>query len=586
MLADAPIDQRPSRLPDWAILVAFCVAFSLQVVLTITRESATFDEPANLGSGYVELTRGDDWLLPQNLPFVKRLASLPLLFVDVKVPPPPYSSPLYGNEARLFGQRLLYEVNDGDRLLLLGRLAVLPLALLLGSLLFLWAKQLFGRAAALLALALYTFEPNILAHSGLVTSDLAVACLMFAVIYGFKLLTQRVTLPRLLLPAVACGVALVTKFTLLLLVFILLLLGLLVSFSRQVLDFNIIGIPRRSVTSPAGKLLALLPVFLLWGLVAFVIVWATYGFSYERFSAERIAEAKPWNLVPLSQFFFLQKAILSARQVKLLPGAYLNGFNWLLARSGRNRAYLLGQVRPGGWWYFFLVTFLIKTPVALLILIGLALWVQRRRWREDPLQTAFLLVPVVVYFTIISAVGWNIGHRHLLPIYPFLFVVVSSLIPWAIQRRPLAKAGLAGLGAWYLAASLSIFPHYLAYFNELVGGPNQGYKYLVDSNLDWGQDLKNLKRYMEDSHISRVWLSYFGTARPEYYAIAYNPLPSFAPLDRRGDTYPTPYVAISATNLQGVYVRGLSPDWDLFKEFRTRQPIAKIGYSIFVYRLE
>ncbi len=147
-------------------------------------------------------------------------------------------------------------------------------------------------------------------------------------------------------------------------------------------------------------------------------------------------------------------------------------------------------------------------------------------------------------------------------------------------------AGLVVLVAWYVVSSVAIFPHYLAYFNELAGGPRNGYKYLGDSNLDWGQDLKGLKHYMDEHGIKRVWLSYFGSASPDYYGIGYNYLPSHALHPPKPEVEPTPYFAISVTNLQGIYLplEGVSPDF--FSGFRQLEPIARIGYSIFLYRLD
>ena len=136
-----------------------------------------------------------------------------------------------------------------------------------------------------------------------------------------------------------------------------------------------------------------------------------------------------------------------------------------------------------------------------------------------------------------------------------------------------------------MGASSLIHPHYLAYFNELVGGPGRGYRYMVDSNLDWGQDLKGLKKYMDRNGISKIRLSYFGSDSPSRYGIAYDWLPSFVlpiPDNQAPDLSTKGWIAISATNLQGVYLKNR----DLFATFRSREPVAVIGYSIFVYKID
>src|SRR5688572_27926889 len=172
------------RLPDWGILLAFCILFSFEVIWTVRQKSATFDEPVNLTSGYLSLKSGNHRLIPQNLPLVKLLGAFPLLFVDNVALP---SAPAGMKEADeyLYANRFLYRLNDGDRLLFFGRVAVLPLSLVLGVFLFFWTKQLFGRPGATFALLLYSFEPNVLAHSGLITTDIATSCFMFLTIYGW-----------------------------------------------------------------------------------------------------------------------------------------------------------------------------------------------------------------------------------------------------------------------------------------------------------------------------------------------------------------------------------------------------------------
>ncbi|PYV01569.1 MAG: hypothetical protein DMG10_17265, partial [Acidobacteria bacterium] len=271
---------------------------------------------------------------------------------------------------------------------------------------------------------------------------------------------------------------------------------------------------------------------------------------------------------------------------------YLYGLSFMTYASGKFTSFLMGEVRPGGWWYYFLVTFLIKTPIPLLLILVWSAFVQRAFWREDSVRTAFVVGPPLMYFMAISASGWNIGHRHLLPVHPFLFVFVSALIPWVSQRPKVVKSGIAALVCWYVLCSAWISPHYLAYFNELAGGPDRGGRYLVDSNLDIGQDLKGLKRYMDEHGIRRVWLAYFGQASPDYYKISYDYLPSyviFEPQNVNPDAFRFERlpplrgtVAISATLLYGAYMQTTN----YFELYRQQKPVAKIGYSIFIYRFE
>jgi hypothetical protein len=198
---------------------------------------------------------------------------------------------------------------------------------------------------------------------------------------------------------------------------------------------------------------------------------------------------------------------------------------------------------------------------------------------------AFLLVPASVIFCFFSLEHQSIGLRYVLPMYPFLFVFASKTAQLCLSNQRLRGLYIAAV-VWYMGASFYIHPHYLAYFNELVGGPNNGSQYLVDSNLDWGQDLKGLKAYMEKHAISRINLSYFGSDSPERYGIKYNWLPSYVlrdpdPQNPAFEHGLNGWVAISASNLQGEYF----VDKNLFSLFRGLKPVAKIGYSIFIYHI-
>ncbi len=562
------------RVPDWAILLFFFALILLQAVPSLRQESLTFDELLRQLPGYLHLTKGEFRIHTEHPPFIKMLTALPLLLLDAKVPPPPEAWTESSRWQNAYD--FLYIANDADRLTLLGRLAVLPLTLLLGFFVFRWSKRLFGRGAAIFALFLYSFEPNILAHGRLMNTDLGVACFLFLTMYFFSRMIQEVTLARSLLAGLSLGMALATKYSALWAPPILIALGF--GLLPRPMTFRFRGRPPAVVKRRVHKVLLISSALVVIGFTALVVIWGLHGFRYEAGTTAGYAYARPWMEV-LPERPLARAAILWAQDAKVLPEAYLHGLSVALLKVKRS-AFLMGEISADGWTHYFLVTFLLKTPLPFLLLLVLATVTVRATWRKREVEAVFLLVPVILHFAVASGSRLNIGHRHLLPIYPFLFVLASALIPWLRQKKLAVKAVLATLAAWYFAASISISPHYLAYFNELVGGPGHGYRYLVDSNLDWGQDLKGLKRYMEEHRIERVWLSYFGTASPTYHGITYNYLPSYVVVPNR-EMVPTPFVAISATNLQGVYFE----DPDLFKKFRTREPVAKIGYSIFIYRL-
>jgi hypothetical protein len=196
----------------------------------------------------------------------------------------------------------------------------------------------------------------------------------------------------------------------------------------------------------------------------------------------------------------------------------------------------------------------------------------------------FLLIPVLIFFAIAVWSRFNIGVRHILPVYPFLFVWLGgSVATICSSRKWWARSVTLVLGIWLIASVLKIYPDYLAYFNEVAGGPKNGHRFLVDSNLDWGQDLKGLKRWMEGQGLEKIEFAYFGTVDPSLYGINAVPALGSNTLFWRGgkDHSPTsPYIAISATYLAGLYLS----DKDTYALFRGKNPVASIGHSILVYR--
>jgi len=190
-----------------------------------------------------------------------------------------------------------------------------------------------------------------------------------------------------------------------------------------------------------------------------------------------------------------------------------------------------------------------------------------------------LAVPIGAVFAFFCMMPKCSVLRYILPVYPFIFVIIGGLA--TLGRRVCIL--VCTLGLWHLLSAIAIAPHYLSYFNEIAAGPGNGYKYLVDSNLDWGQDLKELKKYMDRHGIRKVSLSYFGSDSPERYGIAYDWLPSFLLYnpqpDRVPQINPEQLLAISVTNLQGTHLE----DKNQIKWLLQYEPVAKLGYSIFIY---
>jgi hypothetical protein len=304
-------------------------------------------------------------------------------------------------------------------------------------------------------------------------------------------------------------------------------------------------------------------------------------------------------LIVYSMFFFDTRSVLQdprlgpqlAKKTGLthalanipIPGYYYaRGVHVLLRdMKGGHNNYLMGKSSTRGSWMYFPVAFLVKTPVAMLTLIVLCIGlIVQMLYRKTPIPVIWILlaIPPIGYFLVSLTSSMNIGERHLLPIYPFLFILTSAIL--LRERRPIfdrvANFVAILFGMVMVLESASIHPDYLAFFNVLAGGPQNGPHYLIDSNLDWGQDLKKLRNWTRRHPGSPLCLSYFGRADPEYYGIHYKKLESMVNLDEvvNADCV----VAVSAHHLFG-------SDTEMFRSLRDVMPDDRIGYSIYVYDL-
>jgi hypothetical protein len=539
------------------------LVFFLQCYTIAWKKSNTWDESAHILAGYAHLKEGMDFLAPRHHPvFGRLLTALPLTMLDLDFKPSVNLPEAPGSDFFPYSLEFLFENKvDGRKLLFLTRLPIILLGTVLGLYVFLFARTVWGENGAYLALFLYTFSPNILAHSSLATTDLTMTALFFIATYHlYRMAIKGVTFLRVLVCGVTMALAFATKHTA-----ILLLPLFLVSFFLNLKKDNA---------------LKLLTGYLFMGVVAYITIWGVYGFRFHSESPYYTGLDWEWFQGSSTGRLF---GIL--REWRALPESYLYSMAGSLAgASGGRTAFLVGQYSTEGWWHYFLVAFLIKTPVAtIFFLIAAFLYISRDR--DERLKGVLLLLPVFLIITTMSIQRVNIGLRHMLPAYPFIFTFIGYC-PSIVTLSRRAAAGVFYLFClWYFYAVAAIHPHQLAYFNEFIGGPKNGYKYLVDSNLDWGQDLVGLKEYMDKNNIDTVKLAYFGLSDPEYYGIRYEYLPSyviFEPRNVKDVVPPEGYFAISATMLQGVYL-GERDYYRIFKELR---PVDMIGYSIFIYRFD
>ncbi|MCP4589359.1 MAG: glycosyltransferase family 39 protein [bacterium] len=656
------------RLAEGAAVCGLLTVHFLLAVSSIRDKTCTYDEVAHLTRGYSWWRLDDMRLTPNHPPLAHAWAALPLLDDHLKFPSLEQKA-WYESDVFSLGKQFLYRSgNDPDAMLGQARTMIALLSVALGAVVFCWAKRLFSTTGGFVALVLYTFSPTVLASARLVTTDLCVSLFFMLAIGGVWWFLHRVSLASVLCSTAALAGLFISKMSAVLI--IPMGLGLLVVrlLSSRPLEVRLGRERVRQVRRRWQMGLIYLVGMLGYVLVVWAFIWATFGFRYEamvdpvagrdRFGtpATPPAEQTVWEFQSRS-IPTCGAAIDWARERRLLPEAYLYGFLYTMQAARGREAFLDGERRLLGWWYFFPMCFLYKIPLPIMgIMLAAVAAVlakkpkpsgadppnkvgvdERTVWR-GLYRTAPLWVLMGVYWGFAITSNLNIGHRHVLPTLAPMFVLCGAAGAWLSASRRWMRATVGGLLALLMMASLSIWPHYLAYFNTIAGGPSQGYRHLVDSSLDWGQDLPGLKRWLgEHRQGERVHLAYFGTGNARHYGIKARSLPPHLRKPRTGDyTWRGGIYCISATRLQQIYLlkqsrwtekneqdyRRLLAEMDAFAEtpddqaaresfiqsrpkgfskrfkkfqklrfgrlcacLRQREPDDHVGYSILIYRL-
>ncbi len=507
---------------------------------SLLQESSTFDEGVHLAAGYRYWRTGDFSMNVEHPPLQKLLSAAPLLWVN---PPLPADPKLLIDQSEYASTFLYGGAADADRLLLLGRLPTLLLSLLLMAAIFWAGRKFFGASVAVGAVFFCALDPNLIAHGRYITTDMASALLFFVTVIVWVNYLLAPSWGRAVLAAVALGLALSAKFSMVVLLPILPLLALL---------HWVMG---RGSWRP-------LAVLLLVGMGAAGVVLMSYA-------------PESWRLIRGRNRSVVPEKI---RGYELPAHRYLTGLRTVIDHNNEGHAsFLLGEKRDTGWWYYFPFVFLVKSPTALLVLVLLGAGIGLGRLRRAEFVWLALLLPPALYFGVTLTSHINLGVRHLLPIYPFLYLLCAA----AVARMWPGRAGwmvVLGLIALQATETLAAYPEYLGYFNLPAGGRAAGPRYLLDSNVDWGQDLKKLKAYIDRNGTPTVCLDYFGSVEPKYYGIQAEYLPKTWDKDERERA--DCIGAISVTLLQDLYIRPGSYEW-----LRGRTPIGMVGSSISLYDL-
>jgi 4-amino-4-deoxy-L-arabinose transferase-like glycosyltransferase len=614
------VTRRSKNAFRW--LTVLGVVFVWMTLSVSSRVGITFDELGHIVSGYSYWKFDDYRVNAENGVLATRLGALPIVAMDLQFPS--RDSPYWKQvNARALGFEFFYDLgNDARKILTRGRLSACVAALLLLLLIERWARGLFGPAAGLIAVTLAAFSPTILAHAGLATSDMILTCCLLAALSAWWLLWHKLTLPRILLATVTAGFAFTAKMSGLLLVPMLVVLLIVRCLRPRPLPVSF-GFWQRRLKARVSVVGTLILASALAAAGSWSMIWAAYGFRYSSVPAANTGEfslEKSWTELlgtaseldrenqirvdaskpPIAGRNIVSRTIDAARNQQFLPEAFLWGLAQTIRSSEHRPAFLMGKYSSEGWRQFFPLAFLLKSTPPELILFGggvlalvfaarsnrtrsrsirrsglgesSGLWravrdthTLRRRWLY---RSAPLLVLFFGYWCVALNTSLNIGHRHLLPIYPVVFIFAGATAVWLrIQRRILFVSGMLSLLAWQIVGAWAARPFYLSYFTPVIGGTTQGWRYLIDSSFDWGQGLPDFADWLAARQRANdptpVFLTYFGSDSPRVRKMA---VTRFG--DWRDDHGPRKiparvtggWFAISATHFRGVYL-DLSGPW-------------------------
>jgi hypothetical protein len=546
----------------WAAVACVAAVAGALEVRSARNETQTWDEGIHISAGYTYLQRGDYSWNMEHPPLVKLVSALPLAWLHLDVPAPAADGKR--RDQVQYGIEFLYRNRvHADTILIAARSANILLTLLFVAAVAWWTRRRFGPSAALLALVLCAFDPNFIAHGRYVTTDYPVTAFYFFACVLWVEYLERGSFRSLLGAALVFTLAMIAKFSAILLIPTLLVLYA-VRWAQKPAEF-----PLRRLAVAGATVLATL----LAGVLA--VYWP------------ETLRCLTSNVPPLADVVNRENLVGDAlwrlgRTLHLPAHRFLVGLNAVAEHNaGGHNSYLLGLRSDVGWWYYFPVVFAVKSTVAalaaMMIVLVAGIWrMARAGFRDIPILAIGLAFPPVLYFVLSMTSGINIGMRHILPVYPFLYVGVAALLGGARSSWRLG-VGLV-LGLLQILECARIAPDYLAFFNAFVGGPGNGPLYLADSNIDWGQDVKKLVQWLDAHGTRRARVFYFGNAQLRYYGVDELGFPG--PRDQQGWTQIDDYCVASVTPLLGNYV----PLEDL-APLRLREPIAKVGWSMYVYDL-
>jgi 4-amino-4-deoxy-L-arabinose transferase-like glycosyltransferase len=532
------VSKRKTELAAAALLAIMLV----QIIYVITSTSQVLDEQFYPGVGKYTLTTGDfsPFAYRFHPPLAYYINSI-FLYTD--------NNPVWNEKP--FDMANIISVYGIDNYLFLTRLPIAVMSLVLGIFIFVWARKLYGNRAALFSLVLFCFEPTIIANSAVATTDMAAATFIFIAMYFFWKMHIARGMKNTALAGIFLGLALLSKFTALILL--------------PVAFFMILYLFRKNR----------IKTIIIYFVAAFFLIWMFYGFQIATINSTVHSTGKSQEFIN-EAFSGSEKATINSFMNVPLPAAsYFTalGYNVYHSFVGHG-AYLFGQYSMHGWFYYYILAFAVKAAIPLMLLIAIFAIFSIVGKMKFSSEEKFILLAILVFFVFLSLLKLNIGLRHLLPIYPFVFVILGKLLKVKISRKNIYYAVLALLSIWVVAEALLIMPYNMSYFNEFVG-PKNGYKYLSDPDVDWGQWLKYAASYEKEKNITSIYMT--------------APLP-----DALTKQYIVDYTRPSCSPKNGIYFVSVSSLilYDHFNDpsnclqwLRDRTYQDMIGYSVLVYNV-
>jgi hypothetical protein len=516
-----------------AALVLVLGFFASQAIVVARTDTPTVDEFVYVPAGYYHLRTGDLDFGTTNPPLMKMAMAVPLLAMPIELDlDPHWRDNSTGWSEWTFGTRFM-ETNKTRYLdaYFAARMVVVALGIVLGVLLFRRACAVLSPLGALATLVLYGTMPPLIAHSALATLDMGVTVPSFAAFLALERFTVTKAWPWAGAAGVLLGVAFAAK-------------GIAILFAP--LMPVLVAVGWGAWNREGMRRLALGTVAAALGMwIAVLVAWGFSGFP--------------------------------------LPKALLEGVRFQMAASGGADSFLNGEWSKKGWWYYYLEAFVLKTPLPSLglIVVGTAAVLARRLRRTGDLW--ILAPPYFLLYVMSFHFAKNYGVRYLLPAFPFFLLLAGHGVDLLLRAGTRGLTLVSALLAWQLFGCTMIAPYHIAYFNELVRTPDEARRFLLDSNLDWGQDLGRLKTYLDEHGTNHICLGYFGHVDPHLYGIDYS-YPPTGPMPVR--------CAISANFLAGYpyaityageRVLGVKRNaWSWFDRYK---PVARVGRSIYVYDL-